>query len=368
MVRQFFPKRFFITGGAGFIGSRLVLDLAKDPEANIWVLDNLHPQVHGQNAPEPIFPANVTFARGDVGDRSIVESLIERSQPDVVFHLAAETGTSQSMEEITRYCEVNVTGTAILLEAIARKAQNLAYLILPSSRAVYGEGPYLDCQTQTVVVPPSRSPAAMQAGDFTPTSTAGHPLQAIPTFEEVPPAPASIYASTKLMQEYLVTQAGTRMSGKAIVLRLQNVYGPGQSLKNPYTGVLSIFSSQILADRCLNIYEDGRIARDFVFVDDVVRALKLACQTPLPHGTIVNIGSGQPTTILEAAKILLDLYGKPSNAWQITGDFRVGDIRHAVADISRARKLLGWQPQVSLRQGLELLSHWCARSLSEDLG
>ncbi|PSB04126.1 NAD-dependent epimerase/dehydratase family protein [Merismopedia glauca] len=361
MNHQSLPQRFLITGGAGFIGSKLVLDLAKDSAAKIWILDSLNPQVHGENPPSPIFPANVTFVQGDIRDRHTVNEVISQAQPDVIVHMAAETGTGQSMDEIARYCEVNVTGTAILLEAIKQKTKHLTRLILPSSRAVYGEGPYLDLQTQTAIVPPARSVAAMQAGCFIPATTDGNLLQAIPTSEDIHPAPASIYASTKLMQEYLVTQAGIDASWKATILRLQNVYGPGQSLKNPYTGVLSIFSSQILAGKIINIYEDGNIVRDFVFIDDIIKAFKLACQTSLPHGTIVNIGSGQPTTILAVAQILLDLFGKSLDAYEITGDFRVGDIRHAVADISKAKKLLGWEPEFSLRQGLELLTDWCAR-------
>jgi dTDP-L-rhamnose 4-epimerase len=352
-------QNFFITGGAGFIGSKLALQLAKNPEFKIWILDNLNPQVHGENAPYPIFPKNINFVYGDIRDRKIVEEVIYQAQPDVIVHMASETGTGQSMYEITRYCEVNILGTSILLESIKQKANNLARLILPSSRAIYGEGPYRDCQSGKIIVPCPRNIDAMQAGHFIPTSNPENKLEAIPANEDTPAAPASIYASTKLMQEYLVTQAGANMSWQATILRFQNVYGPGQSLNNPYTGVLSIFSSQILRNLVLNIYEDGEIVRDFVFIDDVVRAIELSCQAPLPHGTKINIGSGKSTTILEAAKMLLNIYGKSENAYTITGDFRVGDIRHAVADISQAKKLLDWEPKVSFRQGLEELSCWC---------
>ncbi|MBW4613060.1 MAG: GDP-mannose 4,6-dehydratase [Desmonostoc vinosum HA7617-LM4] len=356
-------KRFLITGGAGFIGAKLALRLAKDLEAQIWVLDNLSPQVHGNNAQHPIFPANINFIHGDIRDRKTVEEIIHQAQPDVIVHMAAETGTGQSMDEISRYCEVNVLGTSILLESIRKNAPNLARLVLPSSRAIYGEGPYRDRENGQIIVPPARNIEAMQAGQFIPTSPQGNQLTAIPATEETPAAPASIYASTKLMQEYLVTQAGVNASWQATILRFQNVYGPGQSLTNPYTGVLSIFSSQILDNQILNIYEDGDIVRDFVFIDDVVTAIELSYQIPLPHGTTINIGSGKPTTILEAAKTLLSIYNKPENTYKITGNFRVGDIRHAVADINQAKTLLSWQPKVSLRQGLEKLGDWCLQRI-----
>ncbi|AFY35624.1 NAD(P)-dependent oxidoreductase [Calothrix sp. PCC 7507] len=359
MNKNFPYKRFLITGGAGFIGSKLALQLAKDLDTQIWIIDNLNSQVHGKNAQHPLFPTNINFVCGDILHRETVETIISEAQPDVIVHMAAETGTGQSMYEITRYCEANVLGTSILLESIKQKANNLARLILPSSRAIYGEGPYRDFQSGIVLVPSARNVNAMQAGQFIPTSPLGNKLEALPASEETPAAPASIYASTKLMQEYLVTQSGADASWQATILRFQNVYGPGQSLTNPYTGVLSIFSTQILANQTLNIYEDGNIVRDFVFIDDVVRAIELSCQIPLSHGTKINIGSGKPTTILEAAKLLLNIYGKPENAYTITGDFRVGDIRHAVADISQAKKLLDWEPRVSLRQGLEELSRWC---------
>lgn len=357
-------QRFLITGGAGFIGRKLALQLAKKLENRIWVIDNLSPQIHGENIQEPIFPSNIIFVRGDIKNRKLVEETIQDAQPEVIVHMAAETGTGQSMYEINRYCDVNILGTSILLETINKYGINFKRFVLPSSRAIYGEGAYRECETHKLIVPPPRTNEAMRLGKFIPTSTHGNQLEPIATVEDIPPAPSSIYASTKLMQEYLVTQAAANASWEATILRFQNVYGPGQSLNNPYTGVLSIFSSQILQNKKLNIYEDGNIVRDFIFIDDVVRAVELATQASLPHGTIINIGSGQATTILEAAKTLLNLYEKPENAYQITGDFRAGDIRHAVADISKANKLLNWQPKVSLKQGLLELSFWCKKNLS----
>lgn len=354
-------QRFLITGGAGFIGRKLALQLAKNLENKIWIIDNLSPQIHGEDIQEPIFPSNINFIRGDIKNKNLIEKIIQDALPEVIVHMAAETGTGQSMYEITRYCDVNILGTSILLEAINKHGNNFKRFVLPSSRAIYGEGAYRECETSKLIVPPARTSEAMQSGQFIPTSSNGTQLEPISTLEDIPPAPSSIYASTKLMQEYLVIQAAANASWEATILRFQNVYGPGQSLNNPYTGVLSIFSSQILQKKKLNIYEDGNIVRDFIFIDDVVRAVELATQASLPHGTIINIGSGQATTILEAAKTLLNLYEKPENAYQITGDFRAGDIRHAVADISKANELLNWQPQVSLKQGLSELSFWCKK-------
>lgn len=356
-------QRILITGGAGFIGSRTVRQLMQQAASStekvkIWVFDSLHPQVHGDRLQPPDFPAGVTFVKGDVSDRPRLTQLLNTALPTTIIHMAAETGTGQSMDEIYRYCHVNVMGTAILLEAIAQTQIPLKRFILMSSRAVYGEGAYWDAHHRQTIVPPPRKIEDMRAGQFDPVAP-GKKLAPAPTSEETPPAPSSIYASTKLMQEHLVQQAGTCAAWSAILFRFQNVYGPGQSLKNPYTGVLSIFSGQILSGKPLNIYEDGRIGRDFVFIDDVVNALVLACKTEIPHGTVINIGSGRAVTILETAQILLRLYEKPVNSYTITGDFRAGDIRHAVADIQRANQLLGWHPQVSLESGLAKLATWC---------
>ncbi|NEQ48942.1 MAG: NAD-dependent epimerase/dehydratase family protein [Leptolyngbya sp. SIO3F4] len=354
--------RFLITGGAGFIGSRVTRRLAQSTSNQIWVLDNLHPQVHGVDASVPDFPDSVVFLKGDVCDRATVEKLVIDAQPNVVIHMAAETGTGQSMDEIYRYCDVNVSGTAILLEAL--KLAQPSRFILMSSRALYGEGAYWSEQEDTLVVPPPRTKVDMEAGRFIPILPEAGVLEPVSTPETIAPSPSSVYASTKLMQEYLVQQAGAATDWSATFLRFQNVYGPGQSLKNPYTGVLSIFSSQILAGQRLNIYEDGQIVRDFVFVDDVVRAIIKACECSVPHGTVINIGSGQPTSILEAAQMLLQLYGKSVDAYEITGDFRMGDIRYAVADIQKARELLDWQPQMMPEEGLKHLSQWCLETIN----
>lgn len=357
-----------VTGGAGFIGSRLVRALTlKHPSARIHVLDNLHPQVHGENAAPPDFPDCVTFVHGDVANQADLDRLIAEAQPDLLYHLAAETGTGQSHDELVRYSDVNVTGTARLLQAIREHGGGrLRRLVLAASRAVYGEGLYVDADGNEVVAQP-RTPEAMAAGRFDIYSTTDPQVKLQPAASRagISVAPSSVYASTKLMQEYLVCQGGASADWSATILRFQNVYGPGQSLRNPYTGVLSIFSQQQLSGKQLNIYEDGEISRDFVFVDDVVSALVAAGERSIPHGEVIDIGSGLATTILRVANTLIELYQRPSDSFHVSGDFRIGDIRHAKADIDRARRLLNWTPQVTIEQGLELLAAWCKQEYAD---
>ncbi|HSV80310.1 MAG TPA: NAD-dependent epimerase/dehydratase family protein [Ramlibacter sp.] len=355
-------QKILITGGAGFIGSRLAAALqAADAGCRIWVLDNLHPQVHGPDATPPALGERVTFLRGDVGEAADVEAAVAAARPDLVYHLAAETGTGQSYDEPTRYCKVNVLGTTHLVEAI-RRTGGVQRVVLAASRAVYGEGAYRD-QGGTECVGLPRDAEAMSAGRFEVPLPAGCTGPGVPAASHagLAPAPASIYASSKLMQEYLLTQAGEGAGWSTAILRFQNVYGPGQSLRNPYTGVLSIFARQLLEGGDLAIFEDGEIARDFVFVDDVVDALVRAGGAQLPHGAIIDIGLGQAATILEVAKSLMRALGRSEDSFRITGDFRVGDIRHARADIEPARRLLGWEPRVGVEEGLQRLAHW-ARS------
>jgi len=352
-------QRILITGGAGFIGSRLTRQLSV--QHDVWVLDSLHPQVHGPDAVMPTFAPNVRAFVGDVRDEAMVAHVMRHAQPQVIYHLAAETGTGQSHDELVRYCEVNVTATARLIDAARHHAPGLHQIILAGSRAVYGEGLYNDAMGARVV-PDARLGTALDGGDFEIRDVAGTALTPQATDEATTPSPSSVYASTKLMQEYLIVQAAARATWKGTILRMQNVYGPGQSLRNPYTGVLSIFCSQLRAGKKLDIYEDGDIVRDFVFVDDVVQAFVLALGTTVPHGTIVNIGSGRASTILGVAQQLMALLGVDKTSYAISGRWRPGDIRHAVADISRAQQLLGWTPGVSLEQGLERLVNWVVES------
>jgi dTDP-L-rhamnose 4-epimerase len=358
-------RSILVTGGAGFIGSRLVNALSTASSADrIWVIDNLHPQVHGIAAPSlPHFPSSVRFVLGDVTDADKLGQVVAEARPDLVYHLAAETGTGQSFDQVSRYCDVNVTGTARVIEAIRKEGGDTTRrIILASSRAVYGEGAYRDSAGLEYVGLP-RQPEAMRAGDFAVPLPASAQLPAQPALSHsgLPPAPASVYASTKLMQEYLLRQAGEDAPWNATILRFQNVYGPGQSLRNPYTGVLSIFSRQLLAGGTLSIYEDGQIARDFVYVDDVINALVKAGEKSLPHGITLDIGSGSAASILDTAHMLARFLGRDESALTVTGQFRIGDIRHACADIREASKLLDWHPSVSLERGLSMLAEWARK-------
>lgn len=347
-----------ITGGAGFIGSRLARALLeRDPSARIWIYDNLHPQVHGSRASWPDFGGSVTCVEGDIASEEGVHAVVARAEPSVVFHLAAETGTGQSHDEPTRYCRVNVLGTTHLIEAI-RRVGTVGRVVLAGSRAVYGEGGYRDAQGREFTGAP-RSPEALAEGKFAidPPVWAERPVEPIPSHSGLAVAPSSVYASTKLMQEYLLQQTLTPPCS-AVVLRFQNVYGPGQSMHNPYTGVLSIFAKQLLSGGGIDIYEDGEISRDFVYVDDVVDALVQAGSSDVPHGSVIDIGTGQPVTILEAARILAAALGRRDAEIQVSGRYRAGDIRHAFADVSTAERLLTWAPKIDVDTGLASLAKW----------
>ncbi len=349
----------FITGGAGFIGLKLCKHLLNTHQKiKIFIFDNLHPQVHGNNAEFKAEDENIIFIKGDVQNAKQLDAAIEQAKPQIVFHLAAETGTGQSYDEPVRYCAVNVGGTANLIESI-RKVNSVKKVILAGSRAVYGEGAYQDA-TGKIYCGMPRTSEAMAKGNFDVEIPAGVqiPFVPAPSNAELPPAPASIYASTKLMQEYLLTQAAENSDWTCSILRFQNVYGAGQSLNNPYTGVLSIFAKKLMSGESLSIFEDGNIARDFVYADDVVRALALLLQHDLKNGEIIDIGFGEPSTILEVSSILSSLLNMDPQKNLVTGQFRAGDIRYACADISKAKKLLGWSPEISISEGLNRLVAW----------
>ncbi len=349
--------RALITGGAGFIGSRVAAKLTA-VGANVTVFDNLLAQVHGPNAAPPHWDGAVRFVLGDVRDHAALAAAVHASDPDIVFHLAAETGTGQSYDEPTRYCDVNVSATSALVEAMRSLPVRARRVILAGSRAIYGEGAYVDHDGATRNPAPRRV-EDMAAGRFAIVDQQGRPMRPASTHEDLPPAPASVYASTKLMQEWLLTQGFAGQVIEPVILRFQNVYGPGQSLRNPYTGVLSIFCQQILEGKTLDIFEDGEIVRDFVFVDDVVDAVLAAAAAAEAPNVAVNIGSGETASILDAARVLLQLLrGGDEGGYRITGNFRAGDVRHAVADIARAEALLGWSPKTSLADGLEALAIW----------
>lgn len=350
-------KKIFVTGGAGFIGSRLVRKLAQNGADSIVVYDNLHPQVHGENATFPAFPSIVNCVEGSVEDLRLMQAELTSFDPDIVIHLAAETGTGQSQDEIVRYTNANVTGMANLLQAIGVLPVRKRVFLLSSSRAIYGEGPHRASDGRAAR-PLSRNEAAMLDGDFEVYDVDGQKLVGVPADDAVP-APLSVYASTKLIQEHLLMNCAGPKKLDPRILRFQNVYGPGQSLRNPYTGVLSIFTSQIIAGKVLDLYEDGGMVRDFVFVDDIVDACFAAICRSMPMSRAIDIGSGEDKTIREVAAELLGIFGaEPADRLTVSGRFRHGDIRYACADISAAAELLNWTPKVSLREGLRRLVEW----------
>jgi dTDP-L-rhamnose 4-epimerase len=345
-----------ITGGAGFIGSHLARALVSQGH-KVTVLDNLSEQVHGA---DPHFPPGLPeiarCALGDICDREFLA--LEMIDKEVIIHLAAETGTGQSMYAVQRYADVNLQGTATLLDIVVNnRPESLRKIVVASSRAIYGEGKYR-CQDHGVVYPNPRTPEAMSRGRFEPTCPiCGLAVHVLPTSEDAPFRPSSFYGVTKQVQEQMVLMFGATVGVDAIALRYQNVYGPGQSLRNPYTGLLAVFSNLVRQDKPLNIFEDGQESRDFIYIDDVVDAT-IACLLPELRGIhTLNVGSGVRTTVLEVASAVRRYFNSTAPI-QITGAFRVGDIRHNAADISRLRALTGFQPRWRFIDGLNQFLSW----------
>lgn len=347
-----------ITGGAGFIGSRLALFLVAKGH-KVRVLDNLAPQIHG-DVPEasPLFRSiqgKVEFFRGSITSRNDLMKVLPGM--DTVVHLAAETGTGQSMYAIQHYSDVNIGGTALLLDLIANAPFLVKKLVVASSRAVYGEGKYR-CNEHGFVFPSSRSANDMESGDFSVHCPVCRvPAELVATDEETPVRPSSVYGVTKLTQEQLVLTVGKALGISAIAFRYQNVYGPGQSLSNPYTGILSIFSTRIRNKSGINIFEDGKESRDFVYIDDIVSATARAVEYEHRIVDVFNVGAGVATDVLTIADTLQRLLGETVPT-KVSGQFRVGDIRHNYADLTKVREVLGFEPTVSIEEGLARFVDW----------
>ena len=345
-----------VTGGAGFIGSHLV-DALLARDHTVRVFDNLEPQVHGPLAEQGRWPAyanaGAQYILGDVRDRDALAQALEGI--DVVYHLAAATGVGQSMYRIAQYVEVNVQGTANLLDALANARNRPRRVVLASSRAIYGEGAYR-CASCGIVHPPVRSPAQLDAGQWEPPCPrCGGPIAAVPTPESLPPDPGSIYGVTKLAQEQLCLCTGRAYGLGVTALRFFNVYGPRQSRSNPYTGILTAFLGRLAAGEAPEVYEDGLMTRDFVHVSDIVRAL-IAAAGPGPETVgAFNIGSGRAASILELAGLLCRSR-EPAVRPHVSGAARVGDIRHCTADNGAAQSALGYAPVVGLAAGLAALA------------
>lgn len=351
-------ENILISGGAGFIGSNLALKLVSLGH-NVRVLDNLSPQIHTNSKENSqlyqSIKGKVTFINGDVRNRKDWQKAIANST--VIVHLAAETGTGQSMYQIEKYVQVNCGGTAIILDVLANEKHTVKKVVVASSRAIYGEGKYY-CESHGEVFPDEREDTQMSNGQFEPLcSICKQPLSMLATDEYSKIHPSSIYGITKSDQEQMILVACKSLGISAIALRYQNVYGPGQSLSNPYTGILSIFSTRILNNNPINIFEDGKESRDFVFIDDVVNATVLAIQDNKLKSCSLNVGSGVSTTVQTVADSLKKLYQSDVDI-KVSGNYRLGDIRHNKADISKIKKLLGFSPKVSFEDGLKQFVDW----------
>jgi len=350
-----------ITGGGGFIGRKLASTLLAEGVA-VRILDPLTPQIHGE-APRDLdwlTGEGVEFLRGSVCNRRDLEKAIDGV--DYIVHLAAETGTGQSMYEIERYNGVNSQGTALLLDVLVNaRSARLRGIVLASSRSIYGEGAYVCTRCASAderVYPGARSTAQLSRHEWEPTCPiCASALVAVATREIDRVRPASIYAATKFAQEDLVRVACEALGVGHAILRFQNVYGEGQSLNNPYTGILSIFSTRVRRGLELTVFEDGLESRDFVHVEDVAKAIARCITLEASVNEIINVGSGVATSVLDVAITLSEALGFEPNV-RVTGDYRIGDIRHNHADIGRMKTQLGLIPSIALRDGLRRFADW----------
>lgn len=348
-----------ITGGAGFIGSNLALKLIKKGY-EVVVLDNLSEQIHGKNYDESytynLVKDKVKFIKGDVNDRKAWDEALT-DDVDLVIHLAAETGTGQSMYEVAKYVNTNIGGTAILLDKVVNEKLNVKKIIVASSRAIYGEGKF-SCPVHGFVYPESRIDDDMKKGDFNvkcPLCDANVVMEL--TDEESKSHPTSVYGYTKKVQEELSILVGKSINLPVVAFRFQNVYGPGQSLKNPYTGILSIFSTQIKNGNNINIFEDGKETRDFVYIEDITDAIILSIDNPKANYEVFNVGSGETLDVLTIANILKEKYNSDVEI-VVSGNYRLGDIRDNQADLTKIHNILGYEPKYDFKTGISNFVDW----------
>lgn len=351
-------KNVLITGGAGFIGSNLALKLI-EKGYHVTVLDNLSEQIHGANAEEssPLYNSikgKVSFIRGTVTSISDWEKAIKNQ--DAIIHYAAETGTGQSMYEVKKYTDVNIQGTAIMLDLLVNVPNQVKKVIVASSRSIYGEGRY-HSKELGFVYPEHRQGSDMDRGDFTVKYPGAESLELVATDEKSKVHPSSVYGITKQNQEQMVMTVCPTVGIAPVAFRYQNVYGPGQSLSNPYTGILSIFSTQIKNGNGINIFEDGKETRDFVFIEDIVDATILGLEKEEADGEVFNVGTGVATDVVTVAQTLINNYGIET-PMTITGNYRLGDIRHNYADLTKINQKLGFSPKVDFEEGIKRFTTW----------
>lgn len=357
-------QQILITGGAGFIGQRLARALLKLGN-RVRVLDNFSPQIHVSQTLPADLEGHVELIKADVRDRDAMRRAL--TGVNSVVHLAAETGTGQSMYEIDRYFSVNVQGTATMLDLLQNEdcAKSLRSIVVASSRAVYGEGAY-QCANHGMVFPEQRGRARMSDGLFEPVCPdCESPVVLLPTPELAPFSPMSMYGLTKQVQEQAVLLFARTRGINGFGLRYQNVYGPGQSLKNPYTGILAVFSNLARQNQSIEIYEDGLESRDFVYIDDVVEATVRSVSYPGQFVGALNVGSGQATSVMMVAQEIKSFFESES-VIGVTGAFRMGDIRHNIADVRMLEQILGFVPGMGFKQGLANFLGWAAEQAPED--
>ena len=347
-------RSVLVTGGAGFIGCNLARSLVADGY-RVTAVDLLHPQVHGDRRRPALLPEEAELLPADVTHGPAWDAILGLVQPDVIVHLAAETGTGQSLTEASRHGRVNVVGTTELVDALTRNGHRPSHLVLASSRAVYGEGEWRS--GEGVFSPGPRVRDDLAAGRWDPSGPHGEPAEPVPARAGItPPAPTNIYAATKLAQEHIL-QAWCSASGTPLsILRLQNVYGPGQSASNAYTGVLLHFARVASSGRAIDVYEDGQILRDFVYVDDVGAALRAAVQRPPTRSRLVDVGGGRASCLLDVAQRVAAIAGAPDPI--VSGRFRDGDVRAASCSLDAAHRELEWTPAWELETGLRRLVAW----------
>lgn len=357
-------KNILITGGAGFIGSNLSLKLIEKGYC-VTVLDNLSPQIHGENSPlYNSIKDKVRFIEGTVLNYEDWKKALEGIE--AVVHLAAETGTGQSMYEIEKYTDVNIKGTSIFLDILANETHSVKKMIIASSRAIYGEGKY-HCEKDGTVYPIDRKDENMVKGDFhVKCPICNENVALLATDETSKIHPSSIYGITKQVQEQMFLVMGKSLNIPAVAFRYQNVYGAGQSLSNPYTGILSIFSTRIKNGNDITIFEDGKESRDFVYIDDIVDATILGIEKDEANYEVFNVGLGKAIDVLTVANTLVKEYSSNSKI-EISGNYRLGDIRDNYADLTKIKEKLGFEPKVSFEEGIRKFVQWVnLQEVSED--
>ncbi len=360
--------KILVTGGAGFIGTNLCLSLLKKGH-EVTVVDNLSEQIHGKNPLNDstlflLIRDKVNFIYGSVCDEDVMKVAI--SDNEIIVHLAAETGTGQSMYLVKKYVEVNVVGTSLILDILANNSNIVKKFIVASSRALYGEGKYFS-KKYGIVYPKHRNAVDLENRNFNVTYLDEKNLEINSTDEESKIHPSSVYGITKQNQEQMVMAVCPTIGIQPIAFRYQNVYGPGQSLKNPYTGILSIFSTLIKNNKTINVFEDGEESRDFVYIDDVVNATILGIEMEEANNEIFNVGTGIATKVIDVANELISNYNT-DNCIKISGNFRLGDIRHNFADISKIKSKLGFIPETDFNNGIKKFTDWVnSQQVSDDL-